>query len=507
MLKQGMAKNSEGHLLLRDARDALAAPINILIFAAATVGTYHAQAWSQPRSAVLFYLVGVLIIGARSGLVWGLAAGISASLIYNFFLSEPAFHFSAASVDELVPLIAFNAAAVISGAMAGRLQDSVKLARAAEAKNAHLLRLSDDLQRAIKIADVLRIARASLPFQRVLDIDIYLMRDEQLHPADGIGEATDLAALIAGHAHSPVAGTSQPVFPLNGSAGQFGFVRFVLGEGSASDFDMPDLQGIAILLGLAADRCLLLDRLSESHALQKSEELKTAILSSVSHDLRTPLTAIEAAATSLRSFDDSLSPKDRAAMLATISGQCRKLNRYTANLLDMGRIQAGIPAFMFIEVDVVEILGVVLASVRESYPGQDIEKQITVDSAIVQANPAMLEQVIFNLVENAILHGASNRPIFLVLTRVGATCLLEIIDFGPGITAEEQPLVFNKFYRSPASLNRDGNGLGLHIANGFTEAFGGTIAIASPHFEGSGTKITVQLPLAEAALDRVGNWE
>jgi len=502
-----MARKFEGRLLLRDAQEALAAPINILIFAAATVGTYSAQTWDRPRSAVLVYLVGVLIIGARSGLAWGLAAGITASVVYNFFLSEPAFRFSATSADELVPLIAFNAAALISGAMAGRLQDSVKLARAAEAKNAHLLRLSDDLQRAIKIADVLRIARASLPFQRVLDLDIYLMRDDQLYPAAGLGEPTDITALLAGEVHSPVVGASAQVFPLNGSAGQFGYVRFVLGEGPDSTLNTPDLQGIAILLGLAADRCLLLDRLSESHALQKSEELKTAILSSVSHDLRTPLTAIEAAATSLRSFDESLSAADRAAMLATISDQCRKLNRYTANLLDMGRIQAGIPSLMFVEVDVVEILGVVLASIREAYPGQEIEKRITVGSALVRANPAMLEQVFFNLVENAILHGGSDRPIFLVLTRVGQACLLEIIDFGPGITPEEQPLVFNKFYRSRASLHRDGNGLGLHIANGFTEAFGGTIAIASPHFEGRGAKITVQLPLAEAALDRVGNWE
>jgi len=502
-----MANILKGRLSYHDARDVLAATVDIVIFAVATAGTYYAQIWDRPRSAVLVYIVGVTIIGARSGLARGLSAAITASVVYNFFLSEPIFRFSASSADEFIPLIAFNVCAILSGALAGRLKDSVKLARAAEARNAHLLRLSDELQRAIRISDVLRIARASLPFQRVLDLDIYLMRDGTLFPADDDSASVDPAALLAGEPPVSIAGAEARICALNGSAGRIGFVRFVLGEGPAPGSDMPDLQGIANILGLAADRCLLLERLSESHALQKSEELKTAILSSVSHDLRTPLTAIEAAATSLRSFDDSLSAKDRASMLATISAQCRKLNRYTANLLDMGRIQAGIPTFMFIEVDVGEILGVVLASVRESYPGQELEKQITVDSAIVRANPAMLEQVIFNLVENAILHGASSRPIFLVLTRVGETCLLEIVDFGPGITAEEQPLVFNKFYRSRATAHRDGNGLGLHIANGFTEAFGGRISIVSPHFEGRGTKIVVELPLVQAAHGHVGAWE
>ena len=401
------------------------------------------------------------------------------------------------------PLIAFNVSAVLSGAMAGRLKDSVSLARIAEARNAHLLRLSDELQRAIKIGDVLRISRASLPFERVSDLDIFLLREGLLFPADGDGPPLSATALIAGETR----GGASAACTLTGSAGQIGFVRFLLDERLAPEARVPDLQGIANILGLAVDRCLLLERLSETEAQRKSEELKAAILSSVSHDLRTPLTAIEAAATSLISFDQRLSSKDRADMLATINEQCRKLNRYTANLLDMGRIQAGIPSFLFVEVDVVEILGVVLASLREAYPAQEINKQITVDSALVRANPAMLEQVIFNLAENALLHGASDRPTFLVLTRVGEACMLEIVDFGPGISPDEQPLVFDKFYRSRNSQHRDGNGLGLHIANGFVEAFGGSIAIVSPHFGQRGTKLVVELPLADAPQERIGAWE
>ncbi|KPL68314.1 hypothetical protein SZ64_09390 [Erythrobacter sp. SG61-1L] len=472
-------------------RDGNAVAGDVMIFSLATAGTYLAQSWERPISAVLIYLVGVMAIGARSGLTWGLAAALSASLVYNFFLSEPVFSFSTPSADEWIPLIAFNASAILSGAMAGRLKDSVKLARSAEEKSAHLLRLSDELQRAITVDDVARIARRSLPFGRLLDLEITLARD------------VDMSTAMIDPA---LPDTGFRILPLIGAEGIIGTVRFELDRRPNIPIILPDLQGIAIILGLAIDRCQLLERLSESAALQKSEELKTAILSSVSHDLRTPLTAIEAAATSLRSFDKSLTPSDREKMLDTISQQCRKLNRYTANLLDMGRIQAGIPDFLFIEVDVIEILGVVLGAIREAYPGQEIEKQIQLDTAVVKANPAMLEQVIFNLIENAILHGASIRPIYVVITSAAGNCVLEIVDFGPGITLDEQPLVFNKFYRSRTSAHREGNGLGLHIANGFAEAFGGTIRIVSPHFEGHGTKIAVELPLADVALDRVGTW-
>src|SRR5690606_16407686 len=139
---------------------------------------------------------------------------------------------------------------------------------------------------------------------------------------------------------------------------------------------LPDLQPVANLLALALDRCMLLEQLAETRAAQQSEELKSTILSSVSHDLRTPLTAIEAAACSLRSFDQSLSSDKKDKMLETIADQCKKLNRYTSNLLDIGRIQSGISPRHFSDVDVAEILGVVLSRVRHSFPGQAIGKSI-----------------------------------------------------------------------------------------------------------------------------------
>lgn len=477
-----------------------------VIFTAATWGSWAAASYDRPRSSALIYLVGVMVVGARSGLAIGLVAAVAASFIFNFFLSAPTFSFEAGSADELIPLVAFNVSAIITGALAGRLKDSARQARAAEAKNALLLMLSDQLQQAIRVADVARIARGTLPFRRVLDLDIYLLKHGVFVSVEGDRGPLDLVHGLLDDGSAETSHHVARAYTLNGADGEIGVVCYALGgpeEGEAE----PDLQGIANLLGLAVDRCLLLEQLAENQALQRSEELKTAILSSVSHDLRTPLTAIEAAATSLRSFEQTLSTAQKAEMLVTISEQCRKLNRYTANLLDMGRIQSGIPANLLIEIDLIDILGVALAAVRQAHPGRELKKRIELDVALVKANPAMLEQLIFNLIDNAIVHGSDEEPVVIRLAGENESCTLEIIDFGPGIAADEQALVFNKFYRARSSINREGNGLGLHIAQGFAEAFGGEISIHSPYRDGIGTRMLLRLPLVADRPLRIGAWE
>lgn len=477
---------------------------DIAIFAVTSGGSWLAQSYSRPRSAALIFLMGVIIIGARSGLARGLMAALAASFIFNFFLSEPRFTLAAHGADEWIPLVAFNVSAILTGALAGRLKDSVRQARAAEAKNALLLKLSGQLQQAITVSDVASIARGVLPFHSMLDLEIYVPKQGAFVSAEDGRAPPAFEGLV-----DRGAGSSRQVtraYSLNGAEGEIGVVCFKLGD-AGKGAEEPDLQGIANILGLVVDRCLLLEQLSESQAVQRSEELKTAILSSVSHDLRTPLTAIEAAATSLRSFEGTLSSDQRAEMLATISEQCRKLNRYTANLLDMGRIQSGIPANLFIDVDLIEILGVALGVVRRAYPGQEIKKQIKLDIALVHANAPMLEQVIFNLIDNAIVHGSGSEPIMIRVVDEGDNCVLEVIDFGPGISPDEQSLVFNKFYRARSSLNREGNGLGLHIAQGFAQAFGGEIAIHSPYREGRGTCMSLRLPMVAERHLTIGAWE
>lgn len=463
-------------------------PADATILVLATAGTYFALMVDRPRTAVLVYLLGVLLVGARSGLYRGLLAALVASFIYNFFLSEPVFRFGVTSFDEFVPLIAFTISAVVSGGLAGRLNDRAKAAREAEAKNALLLKFSDHLQRAITVFDVATLARQSLRPHGVAGLDIRLHPEGQSAPGEGLPTAGRPVA------HAP-AGHDVRSFGLTGSRGELGTVEFAVDLSAGNLRALPDLQAITNLLALAIDRCLLLEQLSESRASKRSEELKNALLSSVSHDLRTPLTAIEAAATSLQAFGHTLDRRQQAEMLATIAEQCAKLNRYTANLLDMGRIQAGISNSQLETVDLLEILGVALGSIRRRFPDHEICKEVAVTSAGVSANAAMLEQMLFNLLENAVIHGGAGKPILVRLTVDAAHCFLEITDSGPGIPAGEQSRVFERFYRGRQVAQREGSGLGLYIARGFVEAFGGTIEVQSPVIDNAGTTVTVRLPL------------
>lgn len=475
---------------------------NLAIFILATAGTYIAQGFDRPITAVLIFLMGVIAIGARSGVYMGVAAALTASFVFNFFLSEPVFTFGVSTADEIVPLIAFNASAIAAGALAGRLADSARHARAAEARSRFLLQVSGRLQQAITVGDVVDVTRQLLPLERLVDLEIYLHRDGVLQRAGSVPQdraSTALTALLP----DDVAMLDQPVFQahvLNISNGEHGIVKFFVAPRQSGDGELPDLQALANLLALAVDRCLLLERAAEATAAQRSEELKSAILSSVSHDLRTPLTAIEAAATSLRSYRAELSADQKDAMLDTISEQCRRLNRYTANLLDMGRIQSGIPKNLLSDVDLVEILGVVLNSIRQIFPDRAIVKNLPASAATVRANPAMLEQVIFNVTENALLHGMSDEPVVITVTKGESTLFMEIADAGPGIAPADRQHIFERFYRATDRGQRQGSGLGLYIAKGFIDAFGGSISARSAHKDGKGTRMIIELPLARAAI-------
>ncbi len=470
--------------------------IDLTIFSLATAGTYLAQELDRPITSVLIYLTGVILIGARSGLKQGILAAVAASLIYNFFLSEPAFSFGASTADEIVPLLAFNISAIVTASVAGRSRDSATSAKLAEARSASLLTISDRLQQAVELAEVLEIARQTLPAHGVTDLEIHVRRGGQLYDIARDGHPVNpLTALL--QLGSDNDGTfSVRTYEMVGAHGDLGFVKFVFPETMSTGDKHLDLQAVTNLLALSIDRCMLLDALSEARALQKSEQLKSAILSSVSHDLRTPLTAISAAASSLRSYDQSLSPVQKDQMLATIGEQCARLNRYTANLLDMGRIQAGISTSGFEEIDVVEILGVVLSHVRQSFPEQPIRKEIASGEILVRANGVMLEQAIFNIIENSVIHGGGQGTVLISLCGEDDSCVLEVTDKGPGIAGVHQTDIFRRFFRSESPATRGGSGLGLYIAKGFVDAFGGSVEVISPVEDDLGTRMIVRMPLA-----------
>ncbi len=244
------------------------------------------------------------------------------------------------------------------------------------------------------------------------------------------------------------------------------------------------------------ERCLLLERLSEAELIKRSEEFKTALLSSVSHDMRTPLSAISASASSLASFGTELSEETRADLLAMIQQQCERLNRYTTNLLNLGRIQSGVDPKLFTECDALDVLGTAISRTRMIDDAPDIRKAYGVPSASVRADPVMLEQVFYNVLENAVRYSPAESQIQVTANVNGTELAISISDVGPGIAADDLERIFDRFYRSHSALNEEGSGLGLSIAKGFTEAFGGSIVAGRAHHLEGGTIIKIRLPLS-----------
>jgi Osmosensitive K+ channel histidine kinase len=448
----------------------------ILIFIAVTFASYLAHLTHRPITSALVYLIGVMIIGATHGLRAGLIAAITASFIYSALIKNPAFEFSHITLDYYVPLIGFNMSALLSGTLAGRLKDRAEFAEEARRQLDLLLEFSSDLQKAVHIEDVAQALRSTVSPQVIREqIGPFVSKREAKAPVR-LREVIDLA-------------TARPA---ERDAGQRQF--------AARDIDLP---AFVDLLSMAVERCDLLEKQAETEARQRLEGLKTAILSSLSHDLRTPIAAISASATSLKRFSDKFTPEVRADMLQTIEQQCARLDRFTAKLLSFGRLQGGMIESQFEAVDVADVLGNAVAAARSIGPKHLIHKNFPERHVVVMANPVMLEQVFFNILENAVLYTPADSDIFLSIEAGADSVTILARDSGPGVSAEHIEHIFEPFFRSENSRPTNGQGLGLFIVKGFVEAFGGRISAANSLDEGSGLKISITLPLAKAEMEGI----
>lgn len=467
----------------------------ILIFATSTLGAALAQSTGRPISAALIYVLGVTAIGAIAGLRSGLIAAVGASLIYNFFLSEPALQFGASSADEYVPLVAFNLCAVMSGVLAGRLNDRARTAEMAGERVLALFSVSERLQEVVRLSDIAEAINQSNIGSQWRQFELYDRDCRLIAPGAPLPRWQSLARLVRAHRQLVSEDYRATAHRLESKGETLGYAIFGWPAATTGRSDI-DMEALVAILTMAVERCLLLEKLSQTEALRQSEEFKTALLSSLSHDMRTPLSAISASASSLLTLSDDLEPDVRRKLLETIQEQGQRLDRYTANLLDLGRLQAGIGEDQMTPVDVVDVMGTVLRTARATASAHIFSKHFDCATAMIRANPVMLEQIFANILDNARRYSEDGSTIAVRITRGEAHVNVEILDQGYGIPASDVPNVFNRFYRSDRTSHQEGQGLGLSIAKGFVDAFRGTIHVASPHAGGQGTQVLVSLPLA-----------
>jgi two-component system sensor histidine kinase KdpD len=298
----------------------------------------------------------------------------------------------------------------------------------------------------------------------------------------------------AGRFTETLAQAAAQYHPLHTPTRVVGVIGIGLRQDERLSFDQEVLLETFISqIALVIEREILDEAAEQSAMLRESERLYTALLNSISHELRTPIATIKGASSSLLDPVTRFSGEARGALTKDIQSAADRLNRLVENLLDMSRLESGRLRLKREWCDVGDLIGVVVKRVEYCTDSHSIDIKITPDLPLIQADFVLLEQVLVNLLDNACSYTPTGTPILITADVVGGMVELAVSDSGPGIPPDLIEHLFEKFYRLPGT-STGGTGLGLSISRGLVEAHGGTLS-AENRQEG-GTRFAVRLPLS-----------
>jgi K+-sensing histidine kinase KdpD len=433
----------------------------------------------------MVFLAGILVSAVTLGANAGYFAAALAFVVYNIYLVEPRFTFEFGSAEDFLVLVVFLAVAVLTGGLAGRLRDEAQRNKLRAHAMGALFEASRELssasdESAVRGRIVRHIAEAARGQAFLWDQDvIWSAPEETVVPSALLGDVlaasqtvqpTETLTITVGDWRARIMqadGTSLGV-----AAWRAGADAVAAENGSAPDYR---LINVLVDLGAAAImRARLSAARSEVEALARTEQLRNALLSSISHDLRTPLAAILASASSLKDFGEKFTPNVRNDLVTTIQEEAERLNRFVANLLSMTKLESGALDLDRQVFDAAEVLNRVVR--RFERAGRLIGHDLGRVPLIITADPILLEQALGNILENAVRYSPHDALIMVRGAEVGGTVLIEVEDFGPGVPTDDLKRIFEKFYRSPGAGNTQGTGLGLSIARGLIEAMNGVVS-------------------------------
>jgi len=440
--------------------------VALLSIALETILVFPLRDIAPVVSLGVVYLVGVLVLSAGWGLRLGLLTGLLSAAAFNWFHIPPTGRFTIREPENWVALGAFLVAAVIASTIAqiarARAREAEERRREADlaAEMARLLLRGGDLvgglaTAARRLAAALELPSAAIELERVES-------DER-----------------------------SVAFPLREDRRRLGtlVVPSDLPEGTLRRLQERVVPALEALLAAALEREALHAEVVETEALRHSDVVKTALLRSVSHDLRSPLTAIVTAGEALRA--PALADEDRRELAAVVSEEARRLARLIDNLLDLSRLEAGVAEPHRSWCSVEEILRT--AAEDTGAPPRALHFALDRELPPVRADPAQLERALANVLENSVAHSGGH-PVSVRARVVGDCLVVRIVDRGPGIPPAQLERVFEPFYTAQsAESGPRRSGLGLAIARGFIAANGGHIAAES--LPGQGTTFVVTLPL------------
>jgi len=467
--------------------------------------------------ASALYLLAVAVIAIRQGTTAALLTAFGAFVIYNLLFVEPRFTLTVARPEELITLFLLLFVGVVIGRLGGAQRDRERIAAQREREARALFAISRELATAPKLSGAIdtvmervradagmTIAWVSLGLRIATERVIgAAASEESLEPVGTYavlqrGRPEDAATWVRIHT-----GAGRPA-----RAARFRVVLVADGTEIGSLWsERPASAGEPTieetrLLAATADQvaqAVRRDRLAAAAAdaeiERRSDELRSALLDSVSHDLRTPLATIRAAAGSLADPAIELDDAERRATARAIDGEAERMNRLVDSLLDMSRIQSGALATDLEVTPLTELLDPILERYRPRVTGRMVV-EIPDDLPAVHVDQTFLSQALTNVFENAVTHSASGADLAVTASAVGDDVEIRIEDSAPGVSADALPRLFDRFYRAPAAAtpSRRGVGLGLTVVRGLIEAMGGTVRASASDL--GGLAITIRVPAA-----------
>lgn len=437
----------------------------------------------------MVYLLGIVITSTRTGRWPALAATLASVAAFDFFFVPPYYTFAVSDIRFVVTFGVMFIVAYIITQLTLQIREQADASRIRERSTAALYALSRKLARERKKEMIFNVAA-----QNISDVFrsqvVFLIPDEQgelavtetragMFSIDkkelGVAHWVFDNRHAAGLGTDTLSGAKALYLPMVASTGVVGVIG-ILPENAKSAFNPEDIHFIESFINqiaMALERVTLAKEAHQERLKAEAQNIRNTFLSSVSHDLRSPLAVVAGAASTLLEKDASLDPGDRQELLKTIYEETDRLERIIRNVLNLTRLESGAISVRKEWQPLEEIIGVVLNRLADRLKDRALTLKIPPDLPLVPFDTLLMEQVLSNLMENALRHTPTNTPIDVTVLQEKDAVMIEIADRGPGIPPHEEEAIFGKFTRS--THTRMGAGIGLSICRAIIEAHGGRI--------------------------------
>ncbi len=463
---------------------------------------------SELADIVMIYVLGIALVAARHGRRPSLLASALSVAAYDYLFIPPYHTFAVSDFRHIGTFGILMFTGWLIGTLTERIRQQARLARLREQRTAALLRLSKELAASAGSMELVESAIRSVAAQFHTEAAVLLpdanrrltalrkapaftFTDQELGVAQWVFEHGE----PGGRGTATLPGAKATYLPLRASGGIVG-VMGVLPKGEAQ-WTEPDqrslLEAFASQTALAVERLDLADRNEEARRRMDEEQLRTTLLSSVSHDLRTPLGAITGAASTLLEQAEAIPEATQRELFRSILDESKRMHRLVTNLLDITRLESGAVTVKKAWTPLEEVVGLALNRMEEALAGRQVNVDLPVELPLVPLDEVLMEQVLVNLLDNAVKHTSAGSPIEVRAWSTGSSVTLVVADGGPGLAEGDEERIFSKLVRGSRHGSEPGAGLGLAICRGIVEAHGGRIQAANR--SQGGAQFLVTLPL------------